>query len=212
MALWRGGDVVLGSLMALLFSAIWAQRACTHWRIQLSDAFIEMAKIHHTSFSPNLVEKPRLNPRFQQLLTSVIKMRPLLEAASKETRIPRSVFEAIQTINRNMVNTMQMQIEAWWVSRESHLILLNASTLRCMQQMTGNTLNALATLIVKGEAEPVIANSYELAAIMQELEALIANGSKQLETTAIYGYVWLSLEQASQLARITDLVRLALRK
>ena len=47
---------------------------------------------------------------------------------------------------------------------------------------------------------------------MQELEALIASGSAQLETTAIYGYVWLSLEQARQLERMTDLVRLALRK
>ncbi|WP_413675712.1 FUSC family protein [Pantoea dispersa] len=211
-ALWRGGDVILGSLMALLFSAIWAQRAYTHWRIQLSDAFINMAKIHHAGFSANLVEKPRLNPRFQKLLTSVIKMRALLEPASKETRIPKSVFEAIQTINRNMVNTMQMQIEAWWASRESHLILLNAPTLRRTQQMTENTLNALAALMVKGETEQVIANSHELEAITQELEALIANGSARLETTAIYGYVWLSLEQARQLERMTDLVRLALRK
>ncbi|BAN99697.1 putative inner membrane protein YeeA [Plautia stali symbiont] len=195
-ALWRGGDVILGSLMALLFSAIWAQRAYTHWRIQLSDAFINIAKIHHAGFSANLVEKPRLNPCFQKLLTSVIKMRALLEPASKETRIPKSVFEAIQTINRNMVNIMQMQIEAWWASRESHLILLNA----------------LAALMVKGETEQVIANSHELEAITQELEALIANGSARLETTAIYGYVWLSLEQARQLERMTDLVRLALRK
>lgn len=211
-ALWRGGDVILGSLMALLFSAIWAQRAYTHWRIQLSDAFINMAKIHHAGFSANLVEKPRLNPRFQKLLTNVIKMRALLEPASKETRIPKSVFEAIQTINRNMVNTMQMQIEAWWASRESHLILLNAPTLRRTQQMTENTLNALSALMVKGETEQVIANSHELEAITQELEALIANGSARLETTAIYGYVWLSLEQARQLERMTDLVRLALRK
>lgn len=211
-ALWRGGDVILGSLMALLFSAIWAQRAYIHWRIQLSDAFISMAKIHHAGFSPNLVEKPRLNTRFQKLLSSVIRMRALLEPASKETRIPKSVFEAIQTINRNMVNTMQMQIEAWWASRESHLLLLSAPALRRTQQMTEETLNALALLLQKGETEQVIANSHALEEIVQELEALIASGSAQLETTAIYGYVWLSLEQARQLERITDLVRLALRK
>lgn len=211
-ALWRGGDVILGSLMALLFSAIWAQRAYIHWRIQLSDAFISMAKIHHAGFSPNLVEKPRLNTRFQKLLSSVIRMRALLEPASKETRIPKSVFEAIQTINRNMVNTMQMQIEAWWASRESHLLLLSAPALRRTQQMTEETLNALALLLQKGETEQVIANSHALEEIVQELEALIASGSAQLETTAIYGYVWLSLEQARQLERMTDLVRLALRK
>ncbi|MEG3128787.1 FUSC family protein [Pantoea cypripedii] len=211
-AMWRGGDVILGSLMALMFTAIWAQRAYIHWRIQLSDAFINMAKIHHTGFSANLVDKPRLNKPFQKLLTSVIKMRALLEPASKETRIPKSVFEAIQTINRNMVNTMQMQIDAWWASRESHYLLLNAPALRRTQQMTENTLKALAVLMVKGETEQVTANSHELGNIMQELEQLIANGSKQLETTSIYGYVWLSLEQARQLERMTDLVRLALRK
>lgn len=211
-AMWRGGDVILGSLMALLFSAIWAQRAYTHWRIQLSDAFIAMAKLHHTGFSANLLEKPRLNKPFQKLLSGVIKMRALLEPASKETRIPKSVFEAIQTINRNLVNTMQMQIDAWWSSRESHLIMLNAPTLRRTQQMTEDTLNALATLMVKGETEQITANSHALEEITQELEQLIANRSGRSETTAIYGYVWLSLEQARQLERMTDLVRLALRK
>ena len=122
------------------------------------------------------------------------------------------MFEAIQTINRNMVNTMQMQIDAWWSSRESHLLLLNALALRRSQKMTEDTLNALATLIVEGETEQVIANSHQLEEITQELEQLVANHGGRLETTAIYGYVWLSLEQARQLERMTDLVRLALRK
>ncbi|MGG6124947.1 FUSC family protein, partial [Pantoea allii] len=80
---------------------VWAQRAYIHWRIQLSDTLGEMAKIYHAGFSANLVEKPRLNKPFGKLLSSVIKMRALLEPSSKETRIPKSVFEAIQTINRN---------------------------------------------------------------------------------------------------------------
>nr|MBA2814687.1 gluconate 2-dehydrogenase [Candidatus Pantoea persica] len=105
----RAGDVILGSLLALLFSAIWSQRAYTHWRIQLPD----IVKVYHVGFSPNLIEKPRLKKPIGKLLTSVVKMRALLVPASKETRIPKSVFEAIQTINRNMVNTVEMQIEAW---------------------------------------------------------------------------------------------------
>ncbi len=31
-------------------SAIWAQRAYTHWRIQLSDSLAEIAKIYHVGF------------------------------------------------------------------------------------------------------------------------------------------------------------------
>ncbi len=57
-AMWRGGDVILGSLLALLFTAIRAQRAYIHWRIQLSDTLAEMAKIYHAGFSANLVESP----------------------------------------------------------------------------------------------------------------------------------------------------------
>lgn len=35
-ALWRSGDVILGSLLAMLFTGIWPQRAFIHWRIQLA--------------------------------------------------------------------------------------------------------------------------------------------------------------------------------
>jgi uncharacterized membrane protein YccC len=212
-ALWRGGDVILGSLLALLFSAIWAQRAYMHWRIQLSDSLEKIATIYHAGFSPNLVEKPRLNKPLGKLLTTIIKMRALLEPSSKETRIPKSVFEAIQTINRNMVYTVEMQINAWWASRESHLILLNAPTLRRTQQMTENALRALSRLAVCGETEEVIATSHELAEITRELKQLIADaGSERVEETPIYGYVWISLELAKQLERMNDLLRLALRK
>ncbi|WP_017348096.1 FUSC family protein [Pantoea sp. A4] len=213
MALWRGGDVILGSLMALMFSAVWAQRAYTHWRIQLSDALGEMAKIYHAGFSANLVEKPRLNKPFQKLLSNVIKMRALLVPSSKETRIPKSVFEAIQTTNRNMVTTIELQVNAWWASRESHLLLLNAPGLRRLQQTTENTLRALSQLAIHGKSEEVTASSHELAVLSAELKALIAEaGSDKLQETPIHGYLWLSLELAKQLERITDLMKLALRK
>jgi hypothetical protein len=147
------------------------------------------------------------------LLSSVIKMRALLEPSSKETRIPKSVLEAIQTINRNMVYTIEMQINAWWASRESHLIMLNAPALRRTQQMTENTLRALSVMAIEGETEEVVANSHELTEISDELRRLIAEaGSDALEETPIYGYVWLTLELAKQLERMTDLMRMALRK
>lgn len=35
-ALWRSGDVIFGSLLAMLFTGIWPQRAFIHWRIQMA--------------------------------------------------------------------------------------------------------------------------------------------------------------------------------
>ena len=212
-ALWRGGDVILGSLLALLFTSIYPQKAYTHWRIQLSDLLLETARVYHAGFSPNLVEKPRLSRPLQRLLSNVIKMRALIEPSSKETRTPRSVFEGIQTLNRNLVCTLELQLNAWWVSRQSHLIMLNAPALRRTQQMTENTLRALSKVIVEGDTGKIAANSEELAKITRELRQLIAESdSDELVETPIHGYVWLSLEMASQLERLTELIRLALRK
>ncbi|KAB8307387.1 FUSC family protein [Erwinia endophytica] len=212
-ALWRGGDVILGSILALLFTSIYPQKAYIHWRIKLSDTLLETAKIYHAGFSPNLVEKPRLTRPLQRLLTSVVKMRSLIEPSSKETRTPRSVFEGIQTLNRNMVCTLELLLNAWWASRASHLIMLNAPTLRRTQQMTENTLRALSTAIVEGSTEKIAANSAELADISRELRQLIKeSNSDELVETPIHGYVWLNLEMAGQLERLSDLMRLVLRK
>ncbi len=212
-ALWRGGDVILGSMLALLFTSVYPQKAYLHWRIQLSDLLLETAKIYHAGFSPNLVEKPRLTRPLQRLLTGVVKMRSLIEPSSKETRIPRSVFEGIQTLNRNMVCTLELQLNAWWSSRESLLIMLNAPALKYTQQMTENTLRALSSAIVEGSTEKISANSAELAEITRELRQLIKDSdSADLVETPIHGYVWLSLEMVGQLERLSDLMRLLMRK
>ena len=102
-ALWRSGDVILGSLLAMLFTGIWPQRAFIHWRIQLAKSLTEYNRIYQSAFSPNLLERPHLETHLQKLLTDAVKMRGLIAPASKETRIPKSIYEAIQTINRNLI-------------------------------------------------------------------------------------------------------------
>ena len=110
-ALWRGGDVILGSLLALLFTSIWPQKPISTGASN-SPTLSSLAKIYHAGFSPNTVEKPRLDKPLRRLLTDVVRMRALLEPASKETRIPKSVLEGIQTTNRNILCTLELQINA----------------------------------------------------------------------------------------------------
>lgn len=111
-ALWRSGDVILGSLLAMLFTGIWPQRAFIHWRIQLAKSLTEYNRVYQSAFSPNLLERPRLESHLQKLLTDAVKMRGLIAPASKETRIPKSIYEGIQTINRNLVCMLELQINA----------------------------------------------------------------------------------------------------
>ena len=122
-ALWRSGDVILGSLLAMLFTGIWPQRAFIHWRIQLAKSLTEYNRVYQSAFSPNLLERPRLESHLQKLLTDAVKMRGLIAPASKETRIPKSIYEGIQTINRNLVCMLELQINAYWATRPSHFVL-----------------------------------------------------------------------------------------
>lgn len=59
-ALWRSADVILGSLLALLFCSIYPQRAYSHWLLQMHDTLLQVHRLYHTHLSPNILERPRL--------------------------------------------------------------------------------------------------------------------------------------------------------
>lgn len=153
-ALWRSGDVILGSLLAMLFTGIWPQRAFIHWRIQLAKSLTEYNRVYQSAFSPNLLERPRLESHLQKLLTDAVKMRGLIAPASKETRIPKSIYEGIQTINRNLVCMLELQINAYWATRPSHFVLLNAQKLRDTQHMMQQILLSLVHALYEGNPQP----------------------------------------------------------
>ncbi len=59
-ALWRSGDVILGSLLAMLFTGIWPQRAFIHWRIQLAKSLTEYNRVYQSAGSTQLTRTPTL--------------------------------------------------------------------------------------------------------------------------------------------------------
>ncbi len=178
-ALWRSGDVILGSLLAMLFTGIWPQRAFLHWRIQMANYVTAFNRVYQAGFSPNLVERPRLEKHLQTILNDVVKMRGLITPASKET----------------------------------HIVMLNARTLKETQQMTQQTLLTIAHALYEGNPQPILANTERLNEIVAELRQLINDRpSENVAETPIHGYVWLSMELARQLELLSHLICRALRK
>ncbi|WP_058911304.1 FUSC family protein [Entomohabitans teleogrylli] len=212
-ALWRSGDVIFGSLLAMLFTSVWPQRAFILWRINMADFIGDFTRVAQVGFSPNLLERPRLEKPLQHILNEVVKMRALIVPASNETRIQKAIFEAIQTTSRNMVCTLELQINAWWASRESHFLMINARTLRDTQQMSWQTLSALSRALYEGNPSPARANIDKLNEVARELRQLLRDEqAAALSETPVHGYVWLSLELARQLERLSQLICRALRK
>ena len=212
-ALWRSGDVILGSLLAMLFTGIWPQRAFLHWRIQMANYVTAFNRVYQAGFSPNLIERPRLEKHLQKILNDGVKMRGLITPASKETHIQKAIFEAIQTVSRNLVCMLELQINAHWASRPSHLLMLNAHTLKETQQMTQQTLLTIAHALYEGNPQPIRANSERLNEIVTELKQLMnERQGDNVAETPIHGYVWLSMELARQLELLSQLICRALRK
>lgn len=212
-ALWRSGDVIFGSLLAMLFTGIWPQRAFLHWRIQMASFVTAFNRLYQAGFSPNLVERPRLEKHLQKVLSDVVKMRGFITPASKETHIQKAIFEAIQTVSRNLVCMLELQINAYWASRSGHFVMLNACTLRETQLMTQQTLLTIAHALYEGNPQPILANNEKLNDIVAELRQLIKEQQDEnFSETPIHGYVWLTIELARQLELLSHLICRALRK
>ncbi|VDY64044.1 Inner membrane protein yeeA [Shimwellia blattae] len=212
-ALWRSGDVIFGSLLAMLFTSIWPQRAFILWRIKMAAFISDFDRLHHAGFSPNLLERPHLETPLRTMLGNMEKLRTLVVPASKETRIPKSILDGIQTVARNMVCTLELQINAWWASRESHFLMINAVTLRETQRMTHRMLAAIELALHDGNLNAIQHASVRQAEIVDELRRLMKETSAgKMHEAPVYGYVWLSLELAQQLELLSQLVSRALRK
>ena len=146
-------------------------------------------------------------------LTDAVKMRGLIAPASKETRIPKSIYEGIQTINRNLVCMLELQINAYWATRPSHFVLLNAQKLRDTQHMMQQILLSLVHALYECNPQPVFANTEKLNDAVEELRQLLNNHHDlKVVETPIYGYVWLNMETAHQLELLSNLICRALRK
>lgn len=204
-ALWRGGDVILGSILALLFTSIYPQHAYMFWRMQMADCLQSIGQIYGAYLSPNMLERPRLETRMKLLLSEVVKLRGLLLPASEETPIPEQVFEAVQTLTRNLVCTLELLVGAYWASRETRFTMLNASTLRSAQLLTLRSIESLANMMRYGEPQE---EAGELRETSDELRALMQEASAERPCEAsICGYIWLSMELAQQLEELSDLLK-----
>ena len=203
-ALWRSADVILGSLLALLFCSIYPQRAYSHWRLQLHQILQQSGRLYHTHLSPNVLERPRLKHNLSQLLAQTGKLRALLAPAAKETRHSVALFDAVQVTMRNTLCTLEMLANTYWNDRESHFLMQSSAALQACHLATEEAINQLALMMQTGDgrgADAAIARLHEVATQV----SLPPNAE-----AAINGYLWLNVQLTEQLTHLRRLLGLIL--
>ncbi|GAD78750.1 FUSC family protein [Vibrio ezurae] len=206
-AVWRGLDVTLGCIIAVLFCLIHPQRAFIHWRLRTANTLTSFSKIYHLSYSPNILEKPSLEP-YQNIITKEMTLiNTLISPSVKETKLKRQLLDAINNQLRNLLNTIGLLNHSYWSDRESHLNMLWSKSLNSCQKQIEQELKDLAYLVEKGEVRGGL-NVAGIDEITQELKNNIAELGG--EESNIYGYVWLNLKLMEDLADLKRLLILAL--
>lgn len=210
-ALWRSTNIIIGCVLAMVFTSIYPQRAFIDWRIQLSDFLTEFSKITNVGMSHNLINQPMLGNLQTNALRKVVKLRSLITPVNKETNISTKILEEIQSVTRDIIAIQKLQISAHWASRGSRFLILNSQTLTEMHQVTIKTLNNLSAALYKGNPSSIYINNKNLSKITTELHCILH--SKEIDEvmeSTIYGYVWLSVQLAVQLEVLSSLISDAL--
>ncbi|MEZ9629479.1 FUSC family protein [Vibrio breoganii] len=206
-AMWRGVDVTIGCIIAVLFCLIYPQRAFIHWRLRIANTLKTLSKVYHLSYSPNVIEKPNLEPFQNTLVKEMTTITTLTSPSIKETKLKRQLLDAIQIQLRNLLSTIELLNHSYWSDRESHLNMLWFKPLKQCQQQVEQELEDLAYLVEKGEVRGDI-RIEETDEIIRELKDIIA--ALDGEKSNIYGYVWLNLKLIEDLGNLKKLLILAL--
>ena len=208
-ALTRSGYVLAGSLLAMLYTSIYPQRAYTDLRIKLSASLGKINELYSAYFSPRIAERPNLEDQLKDELDTIIKLRNYIAPASKETNLKPHVFEAVQTLHRNMLATMSLMIDAYWSSRESHLLIESEPALSDLHHLIPQALESLQNKLCLGISNNQI--SGELRQKTHDLHELVLKSlDGKITETPFYAYVWLSLEMLRQLTELNDQLHSAL--
>lgn len=208
-ALTRSGYVLAGSLLAMLYTSIYPQRAYTDLRIKFGESLGKINSLYSQYFSPRVAERPNLDDQLKDELDAVIKLRNYITPASNESNLKPQVFESLQTLHRNMLATMSLMIDAYWSSRESHLLIESEPALNGLHQLIPQALESLQNKLCMGISNNQI--SGELREKAHDLKELVLKSlDGKITETPFYAYVWLSLEMLRQLTELNNQLHAAL--
>lgn len=208
-AITRSVYVLAGSLLAMLYTSIYPQRAYTDLRIKFSQSLGKINHLYEQYFSPRVLERPALDDQLKDELDAVIKLRSYITPASNETNLKASVFESLQTLHRDLLATMALMIDAYWSSNENHKLIESEQALNDLHRLIPQALESLQNKLVMGISDNQI--SGELRQKARDLHGLVLESIKdKVYEPPFYAYIWLTLEMLRQLTDLNDQLHAAL--
>lgn len=117
-ALWRGGDIIIGSSAAVLISLLFPQRAEVHWRASYKEIFMDIRRSIAYLFSKN-TEKDRgkIKILLSRAKIKVELNQKIYPPLSKEMRVDISEFKKVDDCVLEIIINIELIFGSIWMNQ-----------------------------------------------------------------------------------------------
>ncbi len=106
--LWRTLNVILGIVIALVFSFALPLHATYSWRYSLADNLRECARVYAQVASGVHVDSDDQVQTFMRLNARLVQLRALMPSVAKEIDVPLAQLEQVQRLHRSLLSALEM--------------------------------------------------------------------------------------------------------
>ncbi|WP_409202836.1 FUSC family protein [Vibrio sp. SS-MA-C1-2] len=191
---WRGVDILIGSILALIFCQIIPQNAFIHWRIRIIHILQEYQKQYHL-FADSSIQSSTDRQKLMKYLT---KIQELNSAVVKETKIKPDFIDGIQLSLKNILHILELmpQLNKQQERLPSHLY----DTLVGYQQQIVVEFSQLIKLLTTGTSENQM-DKQRFSLLIVELNE-ISHIHKTDLTLSSQSYLWLNIQLVDEFRKM----------
>jgi len=106
--LWRTLNVILGIVIALVFSFALPLHATYSWRYSLADNLRECARVYAQVANGVHVDADEQVQTFMRLNSRLVQLRALMPSVAKEIDVPITRLEQVQRLHRSLLSALEM--------------------------------------------------------------------------------------------------------
>ena len=199
--LFRSVDIIVGCVLAVLFCALYSQRAFIHWRINIGKILDGFSIVYNTSTSQNLLEKPNIGKYQESMVDKIIILRSLVYPSIKESKLNNKLFEAIQFQLRNILYLVNLINTSYWCDHNSHLNIIYSIPINEYKKNISKEFEILSNLMITGNPGCDFYNRDTLSTMLKmEFDV------HDISHTSMNIYLWLNVELTKELITLRKLM------
>lgn len=146
-ALIRSSEAIIGSLLALIFTSIFPQKAFIHWNILMFETLNMRTAIYRADITPNVVVRPDLSILRRTVVDNIDRINSLGDASHKEINVDVRAFEIIHREFEKTVNMLDLMSDSYWRNDQCRIVMLTDNKLKKHQEQIINMLHDVSLLM-----------------------------------------------------------------